>query len=176
MEKSGNPGLSGRETLNATLRRLATRYTEAAQEILGDNLVSIVLFGSVARGEAGPSSDIDLLVVCRRLPRGAFRRREVLDSIRARFQDELDRLWTEGVFVDFVEVVKTREEAQRMHRLYLDMTEEAVLLFDREDFFAGVLEKMRQRLGELGARRRQMGAIRYWDLKPDFQPGDVIEL
>ena len=33
----------------------------------GDRLSTIVLFGSEARGEAGPESDIDLLVVLERL-------------------------------------------------------------------------------------------------------------
>ncbi|MEW6049226.1 MAG: nucleotidyltransferase domain-containing protein, partial [Bacillota bacterium] len=54
--------------LNRDLRRLAEAYALAAREVLGDNLTSVVLFGSVARGEAGPGSDVDLLVVCRELP------------------------------------------------------------------------------------------------------------
>jgi predicted nucleotidyltransferase len=36
---------------------------ESLKRILKENLVSVVLFGSVARGEAGEGSDIDLLVV-----------------------------------------------------------------------------------------------------------------
>ena len=31
--------------------------------MLGDNLVSVILFGSRARGEAQPDSDVDLLLV-----------------------------------------------------------------------------------------------------------------
>jgi hypothetical protein len=56
------------------------------------------------------------------------------------------------------------------------MTEEAVILFDRDDFFAQVLARVRERLRELGAQRRQLGRMRYWDLKPDFKPGEVITL
>lgn len=37
--------------------------TDAWGALLGPRLRSLVLFGSVARGEAGPRSDIDLLVV-----------------------------------------------------------------------------------------------------------------
>lgn len=36
---------------------------ESLKRILKENLVSVVLFGSVARGEAGEGSDIDLSVV-----------------------------------------------------------------------------------------------------------------
>ena len=164
------------EAVTGTLRGLADRYAGIAREILGENLTSVVLFGSVARGGAGPRSDVDLLVVCRNLPHGAFRRREALEPVRDRLQKDLDRLWSEGVYTDFVEVIKSEAEALRMRLLYLDMTEEAVLLFDREGFFEGVLTGVRGRLAMLGAVRRQLGNVRYWDLKPDFQPGEVIEL
>ncbi|MBI4489840.1 MAG: nucleotidyltransferase domain-containing protein [Deltaproteobacteria bacterium] len=165
-----------RVALTETLRGLADRYAGVAQEVLGDNLTSVVLFGSVARGEAGPRSDVDLLVVCRDLPRGAFRRREALGPIRERLQEDLDRLWAEGITTDVIEVIKTEAEARRTHLLYLDMTEEAVLLFDRDGFFGDVLAGLRRRLTELGAVRRRLGDVRYWDLKPDFKPGEVIEL
>jgi len=162
--------------LNQTLRHLAQRYATIAQEILGDNLISVVLFGSVARGQARATSDVDLLVICRELPAGAFRRRETLQPVRERLQAELDGLWGQGIHTDFVEIIKSEAEAQRTHPVYLDMTEEAVILFDRVGFFAGILERLRGQLRELGAKRRQLGRLRYWDLKPDFKPGEVITL
>lgn len=174
-EKVVSTGAGG-AALTKTLRGLADRYAGIAQEVVGDNLTSVVLFGSVARGEAGPRSDVDLLVICRDLPHGAFRRREALEPVRERLQEDLDRLWTEGITTDVIEVIKTEAEARRTHLLYLDMTEEAVLLFDREGFFEGVLAGLRQRLKELGSVRRRLGNVRYWDLKPDFKPGEVIEL
>ena len=48
--------------LNVDLFDLAKRYAAKAKEAFGDRLVSIALFGSVARGQAGPGSDIDLFV------------------------------------------------------------------------------------------------------------------
>jgi len=162
--------------LNQALWRLAERYAAVAQVILGDNLTSVVLFGSVARGQAGPESDIDLLVICRELPGGVFRRQEVLEPVREELRDELDRLWQQGCYTDFAEVIKTEVEARRTHLLYLDMTEEAKMLFDRGGFFAAILAGLRERLQELGARRKQLGQVRYWDLKPDFRPGEVVTL
>ncbi len=158
------------------LRHLAERYAQVAQDLLGENLLSVILFGSVARGEAGPGSDIDLLVICRELPNGALHRREILEPVRERLQSELDRLWEQGCYTDFTEVVKSQEEAQKTHLLYLDMTADAVILFDRGGFFATVLARLDERLKELGAQRRRLGRISYWDLKPDFKPGEVITL
>jgi predicted nucleotidyltransferase len=49
---------------------------------LGDRLLSLVLFGSVARGQAHPRSDIDLLVVVAGFPRSlADRRRPLLAAL-----------------------------------------------------------------------------------------------
>ena len=38
------------------------------KEILGDDLVEVILFGSYARGEAREGSDVDVLVVVKRWP------------------------------------------------------------------------------------------------------------
>jgi predicted nucleotidyltransferase len=49
------------ETLKAILLELKTRF----QEIYGDRLVEMILYGSQARGDAEVGSDIDVLVVLR---------------------------------------------------------------------------------------------------------------
>jgi predicted nucleotidyltransferase len=41
---------------------------------LGPDLIAIVLYGSWARGETRPGSDVDLLVIARNLPRDRFER------------------------------------------------------------------------------------------------------
>jgi hypothetical protein len=52
-----------------------------------------------------------------------------------------------------------------------------VVLWDREGFFEGVLARLRARLAELGARRYvDKDGYEYWDLKPDWKPGDVVTL
>jgi hypothetical protein len=58
----------------------------------------------------------------------------------------------------------------------LDMVEEARVLLDRGGFFQAKLENLRQRLGELSARKVRFKGGSYWILKPDYRPGDVIEL
>ncbi|HID86195.1 MAG TPA: nucleotidyltransferase domain-containing protein [Anaerolineae bacterium] len=39
------------------------RFVEAAKEVLGDDLISVILFGSQARGEADGWSDRDMLLI-----------------------------------------------------------------------------------------------------------------
>lgn len=136
-------------------------------------LVSFVVYGSVARGEAGPGSDVDLLLVFDQLPRG---RQERFTHFYRALQAARKEASTWPV-VDWSPVILTVEEAQARRPMYLDLVYDARLLFDRGGFFARVLEDMRARLEELGAKRiRLPGGSWYWDLKPDAKPGEVIEL
>ncbi len=91
-------------------------------------------------------------------------------------QFEAQRLeWLrQGMFADVFPILKTPEEAARLVPLYLDMVEDAEILFDRDGFFAGGLEKLRQPLARLGARRVRRGRYWYWDLQPDYRPSEVV--
>ena len=59
---------------------LAQRFTGELKERWGDNLISVILYGSVPRGESQPDSDIDLLIIGEQLPLGAFARSRLLES------------------------------------------------------------------------------------------------
>lgn len=157
------------------LRDLAERYAQLLVPCLGD-LVSVVLFGSVARGDATAISDIDLLIVARDLPRGQSARKDMLASADAALEPALAAAGAAGVGRRLARIVRTPEEAARTIPLYLDLIEDAVLLVDRDGFFGQVLERVRTSLRRLGARRVRRGTTWYWDLEPDFKRGDVIEI
>jgi len=52
--------------LTSTEREALTRFKGALVPLLGDDLVSVRLFGSRARGDGTSESDLDVLVVLRR--------------------------------------------------------------------------------------------------------------
>ena len=78
--------------LNVDLFDLAKRYAAKAKEVLGDQIVSVALFGSVARGQAGPGSDINLFVVLQEASSGMLSRRRLLDPVRQLLTPELERI------------------------------------------------------------------------------------
>ena len=137
-----------------------------------EGLISVVLFGSVARREARPTSDIDVLLVAEGLPRSqADRRQPFLDAWEA------VRTARGLAPVEWNLVVKTPHQATYRSPLYLDMVEDAILILDRGRFFEEVLAGMRGRMRELGSRRIHLpDGTWYWDLKPDFRWGDVVEI
>ena len=64
-------------------RALADRVVAELRAAIGDDLVAVALFGSVARGQARPDSDLDLYVVTRRPSLGDSRLRGMWDRIDA---------------------------------------------------------------------------------------------
>jgi hypothetical protein len=159
--------------LNVDLFDLAKRYAAKAKEVLGDQIVSVALFGSVARGQAGPGSDINLFVVLQEASSGMLSRRRLLDPVRQLLTPELERFWKQGIYVDFVEVIRTRSEARKFHPLYLDMSREAILLYDRDRFLETLLAMLKKQLERDGAERKVMGNFWYWDLSGSSIPEEA---
>ena len=160
------------ETVAEPFRSALTAACGAWCAELDERLVSLVLFGSVARGHARADSDIDLLVVAEGFPRRlADRRKPLLESwSRARERAALPA-------IEWNLVTKSPEEALHHSPLYLDIVEDGILVFDRNGFFAAILDAMRVRMRDLGSRRVYLpNGGWYWDLKPDFRAGDVVEI
>lgn len=162
--------------VQTAIERAVQAYAEALKAHFGNRLVSLVLFGSVARGEATPHSDIDMLIVVSGLPPGRLARQRLLEPVDQVVDPLLAELREQGIWTDLSPVLKTPEEARRITPLYFDMVEDARILYDRDGFFAAVLDELRAAFRRLGAKRRRLGRIRYWDLKPDYTPGEIVEI
>ena len=149
---------------------------DAVREFYGDRLVSLAVFGSVARGTQRPDSDVDLLVVCNALPSGRMRRIAEFEEAEKKLSAAVAKLGQQGISTSLSPVLKMPAEVERGGLLYIDLVEDARLLYDRDDFLKGFLDRLRRRLKQLGARRIRRGNAWYWDLKPDFKPGEIFEL
>lgn len=146
------------------------------QRLYGDRLVSLVVFGSVGRGTPRPDSDLDLLIVADPLPDGRIARVEEFAPVEALLAARLRGGRDHGFSTECSPVFKTPAEMRAGSPLLLDMVDDARVLFDRDGVFARAMERLRERLTALGARRIWRGNAWLWDLKPDYQPGDVFEL
>jgi predicted nucleotidyltransferase len=161
---------STRDDLFAAIR-------EAAVATYSERLVALAIFGSWARGAATPASDLDLLVVAEPLPPSRMKRvrefRPVADATRA----VRSRVWSaEGPEIELAPVFKTPHELAAGSPLYLDMTLWRVVLADRDDMLETFLKGLSGRMQALGSRRVPFKGGAFWDYKPDFRPGEVVEL
>ena len=155
---------------------LLGKMVEVMKEEFGDDLVSVVVYGSVARGDNRNDSDVDLLVVIRNLPKDSMLKRIRVFETKVEDKLNLDEYWSKGYYISLSPILKTPEEAERFSPLYLDMVYDAVILYDRDNFFTKVLDKLREKLRELGAERIWIGKRWYWVLKKDSKFGDTVEL
>jgi predicted nucleotidyltransferase len=159
------------ETTDSYVERLRDRL----RSHVGDRLVSLVLYGSRARGTHRNDSDIDVLIVIDGLSPDRAGRHALLRPIKQTVDGEHARERGRPA-PHLAYIVKTPEEAAHHAPLYLDMTEDAILVWDRDGFFGGVLEGLRRRMAELGSRRIWLGEGWYWILKPDMRWGERVVL
>ena len=163
--------------LKERFKELEAMLLSEIKSFYGKRLISVVVFGSVARETQTFVSDIDILIIAKELPNGRIRRIREFDSVEEKIEPRLKSLQQkEGIHTYISAIIKSPEEAEKGSLLFLDMVEDGRILFDENRFFRGVLDKLRNRLKELGSKRIWRGNAWYWDLKPDYKPGDVIEL
>lgn len=162
--------------LKERFKDLQDRLLSEIRDFYGDRLISIVLFGSVARETQSFDSDIDVLIVAKGLPRGRIKRIREFESVENKVEPFLKSLQKEGINTYISAIIKSPEEAERGSPLFLDMVEDSKILFDRDNFFLGLIAGLRERLKALGAKRVWKGSAWYWILKPDIKTGEVFEL
>lgn len=131
----------------------------------GERLVSVAVFGSMGRGTARPDSDVDILLVV-----------EGLSHLRMERVEEFKPVESALSGVTLSPILKTPEEINNGSPLLLDMVDDAVILYDYEGFLQNTLSTLRENLARLGAKRIWRGDNWFWDLKPDYQRGEVFEV
>lgn len=102
------------------LEEILTRVKQKFQEVYQDNLMSLVLFGSQARGDAKPDSDIDVLVVLKEKNTQDDRHKKMIDFIS-------DLCIEYGVLVSCVYVSESQFK-QEKSPLLLNIHQEGILL------------------------------------------------
>ncbi len=158
-----------RPVLEALTRKLLERF--------GKNLLGVLLFGSVARGDWTKDSDIDLLVLFREWPAAREEVCSELLSVRRalRGTTEYKRAFRAG-FVPTVEFYSlSLEDASRFRRLYLEAFTEGVVILDRGGHLSDLMRRFRKRMAEVGAKRVEtLGQGHYWILEdPSAMDGSL---
>lgn len=93
------------------------------RDMLGDELSQVVLFGSLARGEATPKSDVDLLIVLDEKEE---------EKIQKRIRSELEKKWG----ADFSLIFRSTDQIEDMKRggkpLYEEIQRDGVVIYRRK--------------------------------------------
>ncbi len=164
VQGKNNPSLTQSDPRHR--RAVEERYRSVVQALehrFGECLVTVVLFGSQARGAARPDSDHDLFVVTEDLLQDPLARSR---TVRTALMPVLDRLPGPIGFV-----AKTPVEVQaRLTALLLDICTEGVCLYG-VSYFESLRQKALSALRQSGLRHRRMGDSLMW-LFPRAPTGD----
>lgn len=138
---------------------------------------SILLFGSIARGDARGSTDVDIMVVSDSFTEGASK---AADSIIEAFRElksgaEYKEFSSSGNILNLDPIGYSPSDLLSSPPLLLDVVEDGVVLFD-DGLMEGVLGRVKERMKRLGSKRVRTKRGWYWDLKPDYKFGEVIEI
>jgi len=155
----------------------ASLIADKLEEILQNDLISVVLFGSAARGDAGEGSDIDLLIVAEKF--GKEGRFEVFNAIEndLKSSKEYRELKDKKLGTLISPVPLTPSEVEKNPSILLDIVMDGIMLYDVDDFIVNKMKSMRRKLKKMGSKRIFLDDKRYyWDLKPDYKLGEVVEI
>lgn len=156
-------------------KELLNRFKQLLQEKFGVNLISLVLFGSVARNTAGVESDIDLLIILKEAPASYFKRLEPVIDIELKLRESV--AFTTMTPPMLSTIILSSEEAMENRNIFLDMIEDSIILYDQDSFFNNRLNDLKKRLFELGSEKIILeDRTWYWKLKPDLELGEVFEV
>lgn len=129
---------------------------KSLQRALGDDLIGVVLYGSHARGNPHPDSDVDLLVIARGLPESRYERAKWFGQVVAQSDYLGPRVSMLG---------KTCEEFEGYFpSLYLDIGLDGIILFDRGAYTASKMARIRELIAEAGLVRKAIDGEMLWEL------------
>lgn len=133
------------------LRGFSKRVVAAYLESLKDNLISIVLFGSHARGGARPESDYDLFIICKQLPEDPLERSAYIrEPIFGKFKEKI------------ATISKTQKELESgFPSLYLDLGLDGIILYDN-NYFTKKREIILKLINQAGLFREKIGNVFRW--------------
>jgi predicted nucleotidyltransferase len=143
-------------------------------QVFKDELVALVLYGSYARGEQKKSSDIDLLIVLKKIDDRYEVFKKFIQVEKILEQSFYKKLKEKGFDPYISPVFLDVENATRFRPLYIDIVFDAKILYDKDNIMKETFERVKKRLEELGAKRIKYGNSHYVIIN-NFKPGQVIK-
>jgi predicted nucleotidyltransferase len=132
-------------------KQLTDKIVQVFQDYLGENLISVILFGSQARSESTKTSDYDLFIIANNLPQSQVERSRFIN--RPLYENNLECLSV---------LAKGPEEFLKdISPLYLDLSIDGIVLFDR-DFITSKIKRLKEIINTAGLRRIKDDGEYHW--------------
>ena len=167
------------------MRKLPEEYKAILQDFIGllneafaDNIISAVLYGSVAKGHSRKDSDIDICLIFKSLPKSRHKRTLLIFPLikTLREKDSYNALYKEGYIPEISPILYTIEDIQDTKPIFLDMVEDGIILLD-DGTWAKKRDYIKQRMKKLGTQKVVLeNKDYYWILKPGLRLLEEVNL
>ncbi len=154
-----NAYLTEEPSAKAAVRHAEADLAHRVQEHLGDSLMGLILFGSMARGEARDGSDIDLLIVVRR----------ELALSRLLYSQWDSTFTNDRLSPHFVHLPLTLSQAGS---IWFEVAIDGVLLFEKVKDISNLLAEIRRAMAAGRLVRKKAHGQPYW-VREEGNPAHV---
>ena len=119
------------------LNKVLDEFLKKCKEKFGDNLISIILFGSYARETATEYSDVDLLVIAKNLPKRRIDRHKVLRDIVLEF------IYRYGINISPILIEPRDLSPKDINPLICGILTGYKIIYDKNNFWKNYLERIK---------------------------------
>ncbi|MHA1726472.1 MAG: nucleotidyltransferase domain-containing protein [Promethearchaeota archaeon] len=154
-------------------------FIQTLKKEYGKNLLSVVLYGSIARGTWNLSSDLDLFMIFS----NETKEKKSLSKDVLKIIMEFEKFNTMNTgknlnsFLPIQDISLKLKDLENFRTLFYDIAMDGILIYDTNSIGATFLEKIRNRIEEKGLQRIFIGYDNfYWKRKENVKFGEIFEL
>jgi predicted nucleotidyltransferase len=119
------------------LNKVLDEFLQKCKQKFGDDLISIILFGSYARKTATEYSDVDLLVIAENLPKRRIDRHKVLRNIVLEF------IYKYGINISPILIEPRDLSPKDINPLICGILTGYKIIYDKNNFWKNYLERIK---------------------------------
>ena len=163
----------------AFFRDYLIKFVEILEKKYEKNLLSVILYGSIARGTWNLESDIDIfLLFSNKIKEREKLDKDVLKTI-IEFEKTIHIINDNGIQIYFPiqELSLKLKDLVNFRTLFYDISMDGIVIYDKDLIGTKFLEKIRIRIKDKGLERIFVGYNDfYWKRKENVKFGEIIEL
>ena len=150
-------------------------YVSHLKNCLNENLQSVILYGSFARGTWTKESDIDLFLIIKNDTAKMFER---LTRITLDFEinNDLKNEKGETSYWTIQEISCSLADLNRFRTLFYDITEDGILIYDKNENGLKFIEKIKLRMKLKELKRVYINDRDFYWKRRDIKFGEIVEL
>jgi predicted nucleotidyltransferase len=129
------------------------------------NLISLAVYGSYASSTQKINSDIDLLIILDKKKEKKYEWDFFYDNIELKINPFSQNLFNNyKISMDISPYIISKEQAVFFQPIYLDMTENISILFDKDEFLQNILNKLNKIKKEFHYKKIPYANKFIWDM------------